>query len=219
MRTLHRRFALIRRFVLGVLLVVPLFFAQGTQPRAAVINSDGTGVTSIDGLMVGAVTYDISFAFGTYDSLFGTDLFPFPESVLISFEINSLFNSLITTALISASGSVSPQERYFIPRVTGGTTVSGDGGSCLDDSFAPPVGCISTGGGDWRVAPIAFLNFSKVADLSWAIPLSVSNGDLPPLSDNGQVSPVPLPAALPLFGSALAMLGIVGWRRRRQADA
>ncbi len=29
------------------------------------------------------------------------------------------------------------------------------------------------------------------------------------------VSPVPLPAALPLFGSALAMLGIVGWRRRR----
>ena len=33
------------------------------------------------------------------------------------------------------------------------------------------------------------------------------------------VSAVPLPAALPLFGSALAMLGIVGWRRRRQAGA
>ncbi len=32
-----------------------------------------------------------------------------------------------------------------------------------------------------------------------------------------RVTPVPLPAALPLFGSALAMLGIVGWRRRRQA--
>ncbi len=33
------------------------------------------------------------------------------------------------------------------------------------------------------------------------------------------VTHVPLPAALPLFGSALAMLGIVGWRRRRQAGA
>ena len=32
-------------------------------------------------------------------------------------------------------------------------------------------------------------------------------------------SAIPLPAALPLFGSALAMLGIIGWRRRRQADA
>ncbi len=40
------------------------------------------------------------------------------------------------------------------------------------------------------------------------------------LSTNGNgVSPVPLPAALPLFGSALAMLGMVGWRRKRWAAA
>ncbi len=32
-------------------------------------------------------------------------------------------------------------------------------------------------------------------------------------------SAVPLPAALPLFGSALAMLGIVGWRRKRRPAA
>ncbi len=41
-------------------------------------------------------------------------------------------------------------------------------------------------------------------------------GDLPMV---GPVSAVPLPAALPLFGSALAMLGIVGWRRKRRAAA
>ena len=33
---------------------------------------------------------------------------------------------------------------------------------------------------------------------------------------NGTLSAVPLPAALPLFGSALATLGLVGWRRRRR---
>jgi hypothetical protein len=33
----------------------------------------------------------------------------------------------------------------------------------------------------------------------------------------GDVAPVPLPAALPLFGAGLAALGFAGWRRRRQA--
>ena len=30
-------------------------------------------------------------------------------------------------------------------------------------------------------------------------------------------SPVPLPAALPLYGSALAVLALIGWRRKRMA--
>lgn len=34
-----------------------------------------------------------------------------------------------------------------------------------------------------------------------------------------EVSPVPLPAALPLFGSGLAILGYAGWRRKRTATA
>jgi len=33
------------------------------------------------------------------------------------------------------------------------------------------------------------------------------------------VSPVPLPAALPLFGTALAGMGFIGWRRKRKAAA
>ncbi len=33
-----------------------------------------------------------------------------------------------------------------------------------------------------------------------------------------QISAVPLPAALPLLGSAFAALGFVGWRRRRRAE-
>ena len=34
-----------------------------------------------------------------------------------------------------------------------------------------------------------------------------------------EVTPVPLPAALPLFSTGLGILGFLGWRRRRQAQA
>jgi hypothetical protein len=34
-----------------------------------------------------------------------------------------------------------------------------------------------------------------------------------------ELAPVPLPAALPLFGTGLGILGFMGWRRRRKAAA
>jgi len=34
-----------------------------------------------------------------------------------------------------------------------------------------------------------------------------------------EVSPVPLPATLPLYGTGLAIIGLIGWRRRRRAAA
>lgn len=34
--------------------------------------------------------------------------------------------------------------------------------------------------------------------------------------DYASVAPIPVPAALPLFGSGLAMLGFAGWRRKRK---
>ena len=37
--------------------------------------------------------------------------------------------------------------------------------------------------------------------------------------DNVALSPVPLPAALPLFSAALGFLGYLGWRRRRTGSA
>ena len=62
MRTLQRRFALIRRYVLGVSMLVPLFFAQGAQ--ALVINN-GT----FDNISFWTGTYQIKSAGGGFPSI------------------------------------------------------------------------------------------------------------------------------------------------------
>ncbi len=55
--------------------------------------------------------------------------------------------------------------------------------------------------------------------------LSVGSGNQPNLShiswynSEPSVSAVPLPAALPLFGGALGLIGLLGWRRKRTAVA
>lgn len=45
------------------------------------------------------------------------------------------------------------------------------------------------------------------------------DGDYDDLMVVGHVSAVPLPAALPLFATGLAALGLLGWRRKRKAQA
>ncbi len=39
------------------------------------------------------------------------------------------------------------------------------------------------------------------------------------ISDNQNIPQVPLPAALPLYGTGLAIMGFIGWRRKRKAAA
>ena len=45
-----------------------------------------------------------------------------------------------------------------------------------------------------------------------------SNGDIN-LAYDFEVAPIPLPAALPLYGTGLAIVGFLGWRRRRKTTA
>ena len=197
MSTLQRRFALIRRYVLGVLLVVPLFFAQGTQPQAALVQFDYSGLDS-DTSAYGSFTID--------DVLFdGSSNQSIPQSNLLSFS----FSVTNTVLGITGTWDIADMSDFLAS-------------SIIFDSTGIPdvVGASGTAAG----GPSGLLSFVGTAGIS-----SVSYGDI--MSDYGYwgnsnsdpiingPSPVPLPAALPLFGSALAMLGIVGWRRRRLAVA
>ena len=195
MRTLQRRFALIRRHVLGVSLLVPLFFAQGTQPQAALVQFDYSGLDS-DTSAYGSFTID--------DVLFdGSSNQSIPQSNLLSFS----FSVTNTDLGITGTWDIADMSGFLAS-------------SIIFDSTGIPdvVGASGTAAG----GPSGLLSFVGTGGIS-----SVSYGDI--MSDYGYwganfdlingPSPVPLPAALPLFGSALAMLGIVGWRRKRRAAA
>ena len=57
---------------------------------------------------------------------------------------------------------------------------------------------------------------STSADWIWSLP---DNGGYADLSTEIISSNTPLPAALPLFASGLGALGLLGWRRKRKAQA
>ena len=204
MRTLQRRFALIRRYVLGVLLLVPLFFAQGAHTQAAIVKFDGTGATGIRNLPVDGVTYNIDYVFGPYVDIFPLEqLFPTAASIrdAIIIAMNAEGAPLISSVVTDDAGQVF-REFFAIPVSffdcplgpicdDVGTEIGVRDGSIIDGSLVIAWEPVSGGTSPTNLQ-------------TWAIPTLVA---------------VPLPAALPLFGSALAMLGIVGWRRRRQAGA
>ncbi len=192
---IHMR-AIIRRGALGVLISVLLFFVQGAQTQAAVVvEFSGAGrVTGILGLPVGPVTYNISFEFGSYTEKFpANELFADADAIAGAavFALNNEAGPPLLDPLGTFMGTL-----FLVPKAVGpGTLISVASGSCFLSAFPNCGNPWTTTGG---ITAIVATGGSGV----WAVP-----------------SPVPLPAALPLFGSALAMLGIVGWRRRRQAAA
>ena len=199
MSIFQRRFAVIRRYVLGVLLVVPLVFAQGAQPQAATLVTDGSGlVTDITSLSVDGLFYDIAFESGTYNALFGGVFFANAQNFVT--EINILFNALnpLTPLINTGSGA---ENVYLVPvGLNSAVTILAPRGRCTIIAV-DGLHCLATSAWSGGTTLVPGVN-------------SVTTYAVPTL-----VAVIPLPAALPLFGSALAMLGIVGWRRRRQADA
>ncbi len=215
MNIVRRRFSLIRRYVLGVVLLVPLCFAPGAQTQATVVNFNGAGdVTSIDDLVVtGVGEFNVDFQVGSYSSVFGTASFSGTDAVAIRDLINVFLNPFGSFSFLSDATFIAPAPTfvstagYSIPF---GTTFPSSGGIppfsvrfVQGDRTLTDLGTIFGFKQRWGAGAGGFVEIDVTH--IWAVPTLVSA--------------VPLPAALPLFGSALAMLGIVGWRRKRRGDA
>ena len=78
---------------------------------------------------------------------------------------------------------------------------------------------VSAGGADtlgW-----AFNSNGQYGTIDWGGSIRVNQNPLPLFDILGPpvVSQTPLPAALPLFATCLGVMGVLGWRRKRQAHA
>ena len=169
--------------------MVSLVFAQGAQ-AALVTDVDGL-VTDITSLSVDGLLYNIAFESGTYNALFGNVFFANADSFVTA--INAVFNALNPLAPLINTGS-GAENAYLVPfGPNGAVFILAPRGRCTIVALGG-LSCLSTS--DWSGGTTLVPGVDLVT--TYAVP-----------------NLVPLPAALPLFGSVLAMLGIVGWRRKR----
>jgi hypothetical protein len=76
---------------------------------------------------------------------------------------------------------------------------------------------ISEGVITYTITDFSALNLGSDIALSWS--MSCANDVLQDVVDLTPVQATPLPAALPLFASGLGAMGLIGWRRKRKAQA
>lgn len=115
----------------------------------------------------------------------------------------------------------------------------------LLDGFDELTGSGDALSGTWEIAPSVFDDYATVALIlkdgngepsnyvgylvaassgTYTSPfiISLKNSELKEISHfslYGSPSAVPIPAALPLFGTGLGIMGFIGWRRKKQSQA
>lgn len=194
--------------IVSYLTVIFLFCMAGSSANAATLNVIDNQLHGASGVIVGGSSYDVQFV-NTCAEAYGVCS---PSAVLL-FD-NKADADLASQALlvqvfldgVRGPFDTSPDRTFGIESTRGGAIVTfykidtsdGDGFASTvinqpqnDDLFYP--------GSVWRDYD-RFFEEHQFAYAKWT------------------VSTVPLPAAFPLYGAGIAILGFVGWRRQRRAN-
>lgn len=185
-----------------------------TPPRAAslIVDSGGqlTGATNVDLGSLGF--YNVTFVDGSCIDLFGgcdeLSDFDFTTEAAASIAAQALLDQVFIDG---------PDGQFdTIPQNTFGCGVE-----VLCSTFVPYGFRDDSTPGVWYA--FALNHQADQQDTTAIMLLSADFDAGPQLTANiakfEEIPPVPLPAALPLFGTGLGILGFLGWRRRRKAAA
>ena len=201
----------IKSILVGLFMGITTSGLLVTPGQAAVTwTSDGTNVISAQGVTVNGTLYDVNFIDGNcFDIFTGCDNatadFTFDDALSASQAGMALANTVFTdTPMISLDTSPALTEgcegiwscNTFIPFGTDGTMVSFMAVANFPGDSTNPI----------------FGSFMHVITLDTT---ALADGVYATFTETGP-APVPLPAALPLFVSALAGMGFIA-RRRKQA--
>lgn len=187
-----------------------LFAGSAAATAAPMWNTVVTG--GFDNGYATSITYDVNAARGSANDRGNAEnalgahdgsFFEIGFGSYIDLTFGTLFDTSVTVFEITFGNVLNWPESAQI--------FVGDG---VDFQLIASIGNDDAQGGG--VFPIAFagtFDTVRIKDTSPTRGLTTGGFDV----DAVRVTPVPLPAALPLLGAGLAVLGFVGWRRRQAA--
>jgi hypothetical protein len=208
------------QFLAGPNVGAPISTATITNPGFADIASISfSGGTPLSGVYAGSVDGIVKspFALGTFVGPGGSascnpscpEYFAAQPGGMVTITFNSL-----QTSLDLLWGTVDVPSNWNLLVTSAGDTISGAVINSLLGN--PPTGTVNSAVEITGLSPFLAVTFSDNTAHNPAFEFDIG---APVTTIGGSGGATPLPAALPLFATGIGGLGLLGWRRKRKAQA
>ena len=187
-----------RNFAVAAFIVIGGIVGAGSSYAATLVGAVGAA-TGIEGLVIDGVTYNVTFYHASYTTVYGSTTPTFlgnnSGATDAAAALAAALNALGVTGLSGISDQSS--EAILVPEFNFGS---------FEENYAAFCSAVDNacqGSSPW------------MSGLFGSASVSTDYAN----SDFAVFTSTPLPAALPLFAAGLGGLGLLGWRRKRRAQA